>query len=597
MPIHPRPIPACVIHCRVSTQKQAYEGESLDVQASICSNIAIGRGWEIAHAPWKESFSGRKTQRPVFEDILSFIDKHPGCVRYYLFRSIDRMTRGGTVAYDHMKRELARRGVEMVDSLGLIQPVRNTLEDVGVEYDWSMVSPSEISEAVTATTAKTEVTTILTRLIGEEIRLRRRGYKIRGPVDGFVNAKTIVEGRKRTVEQPHPERAKYFVAMFELRAAGLLSDEQVCERMNAIGYRSRYQNRWNEAHTEIIGKTGGALLIPKRLQEIIRRPIYCGVICEKWTGYKPIRAAYPGLVSIELFNAANRGKVHIRETSDGSLEILYDYHPEPARTRCLKDNPEFPFKNVIGCPVCRKPLMASSPRGRSGQRFPTYHCARQHKYLGIPKATLEDALRQFVRMLRFDPEAVSLAREELLEKYHARKEELRCEAADIADTVAGLELRKAEAVKSFKLATTDLMRRSLEADAEDYERQIRDAGTVRGRMEMEESDIDAYLEDARRIIEHPSLLLGKAVNPTVRAARYSVVFDSIPTYEEIASRTAKKRSFFYLSSDPDKGKSALVRLRSLDWNQIEEEILHWKRVSHLLNLQGEADGGTSNVTV
>ncbi|MEI9932638.1 MAG: hypothetical protein WDM89_19415 [Rhizomicrobium sp.] len=53
-----------------------------------------------------------------------------------------------------MKRELTRRGVELVDSYGLIQPTRNTLEDLGFEYDWSRSSPSEITEVVVATSTK-----------------------------------------------------------------------------------------------------------------------------------------------------------------------------------------------------------------------------------------------------------------------------------------------------------------------------------------------------------------------------------------------------------------------------------------------------------
>jgi hypothetical protein len=87
-----------------------------------------------------------------------------------------------------MKRELASRGVEMIDSYGVIQPVKNTLADVGFEYEWSRQSPSEITEVVLATTSKQEITTILTRIIGQEIRLTQRGYKIRAPEDGCIFA-------------------------------------------------------------------------------------------------------------------------------------------------------------------------------------------------------------------------------------------------------------------------------------------------------------------------------------------------------------------------------------------------------------------------
>src|SRR6478609_2060403 len=136
----------CVIHCRVSSAKQAQEGESLDVQESICTNIAANRGWTLAHKPWRESFSGRKSKRTKFAEILEFLKQNPGEARYYIFRSIDRFTRGGSFEYEAMKRELAAHGVEMVDSYGIIQPTKNTLEDLGFEYEWSRSSPSQIAE-------------------------------------------------------------------------------------------------------------------------------------------------------------------------------------------------------------------------------------------------------------------------------------------------------------------------------------------------------------------------------------------------------------------------------------------------------------------
>src|SRR5215831_20062394 len=183
-----------IIHCRVSSAKQAIEGESLEVQAEICRRIVAEREWTLAHQPWLESFSGRKDRRPTFEEILDFLDEHPGITKFYIFRSIDRFTRGGSFSYEQMKRELAQRGVEMIDSHGIIQPPKNTLEHTGFTYPWSVRSPSEITEVVLATTASQEITTILTRLIGQEIRLTQEGYKVRRAADGFVNKRIYVDG-------------------------------------------------------------------------------------------------------------------------------------------------------------------------------------------------------------------------------------------------------------------------------------------------------------------------------------------------------------------------------------------------------------------
>jgi hypothetical protein len=571
----------CIIHCRVSSAKQAHEGESLDVQERVCRSIASERGWTLAHEPWKESFSGRKT-RPTFAAILAFLDDHPSHVQYYLFRSIDRFTRGGSLAYEGMKRDLALRGVEMVDTFGIIQPVRNTLEDVGFEYEWSKASPSEIAEIVVAAAAKQEVTTILTRLIGQEIRLVQRGYKLRSASDGYVNAKIVVGGHKRTIQQPDPERAHYLVQMFALRASGQYTDKQICDRLNAMGYRTPIFKRWNRSHDEVIGQSGGGLLNLERLQALIRRPIYCGVVCEKWTRWQPVRAPYEGLVSLDTFNAANRGIVEIHELPQGRLEIRHAGDAPASGTRQHQRNPLFPYRGVLACSVCRRPLWASSPRGRSGQRFPTYHCARRHAYVGIPKKQIEDVLEEFIAKLRFHPKASDRIRAALIRLYQERLDEIQ-ERADAVDrSVEELELSKASALKAFKLATTDLVRRSMEIEAQEFEDRIKSAHTVSERTAVSEGDIDAFVHDANMTLEHPSVLLKTHENAAQMKALYSVIFEEFPTYEELASGTAKYSLFVRLSSPSETDESTYVRLRQIGWNAIEQIILRWKQDAPLI---------------
>ena len=163
----------CVIDLRVSTTKQAQQGDSLENQLEKCLRIANERGWQVKRI-WSNALSGRKTERTdLFDEIIEYIKAHKGEVQYYLFRSIDRFTRGGSVPYGVMKQKLTELGVEMIDYYGIIQPMKNTLEDLGVEYEWSKSSSSEITEVVLATTFKAEITSTLTRLIGREIVLTR----------------------------------------------------------------------------------------------------------------------------------------------------------------------------------------------------------------------------------------------------------------------------------------------------------------------------------------------------------------------------------------------------------------------------------------
>jgi len=56
-----------------------------------------------------------------------------------------------------------------------------------------------------------------------------------------------------------------------------LSDKEIAKIMNWMGYKSR--RFWNQ-------------ITPEKLQELVQKTVYAGIVCEKWTNNKPIKAAY-----------------------------------------------------------------------------------------------------------------------------------------------------------------------------------------------------------------------------------------------------------------------------------------------------------------
>lgn len=549
-----------LIHGRVSTNKQSAEGESLETQEKICRKIVKERGWELAHEPWLETFSGRKDDRPVFEEILNFIDSKPGEIRYYVFRNIDRFTRKGAQVYSEMKKELTKRGVQMVDSMGVIQPPKNTLEDLGFEYDWSVQFPSEISEVVIATNARQEATSILTRMIGQEIRLTQRGYKIRAPQDGYLNKKVYVEGKKRTIQVPDPKRAKYFIAMFKMRATNQYTDKEIVDRINAMGYRTKMKNRWSKdkESKRIVGQVGGCLLTVKSFQRIIKRPIYCGVVVEKWTKNLPVKAPYDGLVSIQIFNQANRGKVVIVENGD-SLELRYGDN----KKRRLKNNPLFPYK-IFGCPECGSNMLGSSSTGKSGKKFPAYHCSRNHKRIGFSKAEFEETIAEYINALEFQPEILLALHAVLVNKYRERQSEIIKVASEVGHNVADLELRKATALKGYLDAKTEVLKNELEKEIGKLDTLIKKTRKERNKLEITETDIESFIKEAKTIMEHPAKILLDTSNLDRQKALFGLVFEEIPSYQEIRNGTPKLTWIFKVSSSYEMTESQLVTLRGIE---------------------------------
>ena len=50
----------------------------------------------------------------------------------------------------------------------------------------------------------------------------------------------------------------------------------------------------------------------KMIDRYASKLTYCGIICEKWTYDKPVKAQFDGIVSVDLFNEANRGRSMLR---------------------------------------------------------------------------------------------------------------------------------------------------------------------------------------------------------------------------------------------------------------------------------------------
>ena len=538
----------CVAQCRVSSKKQSQEGESLENQEKTIRNFVAKKEWHIVpnDKVWSTAISGRKTDREDFEEILAFIKANPGLVQYYVFRSIDRATRAGGEEYARMKRELAKQGVQMIDTCGVIQPTRNTLEEYGMEYEWSKRSPSEMLEMLLAIIAKDEASTILTRMIGEEIKLTQQGYRCRRATDGFINESIHDSaGKKKPIQIPHPDRAKFYIAMFNLRVQGL-SDAEIVKRINAMGYRSAIHKKYDKKTGKIIGKIGGVPLSLKQLQRIIQNPIYAGVICEKWTKHKAIKAVYQGLVDIKTFNNANRGKVSIKEYGNGMIEMIY-CDANIANEKRNKNNPLFPYK-FIHCPICNKPFRGSSPRGKSGKKFPTYHCIRKHKYFGVSKIKFENTIETFIKNVHFRPELLNSLEATFLNKYKEREKEIITTSNVIHQNIDDLKIEQAAKIDAIVTTRSSVIKEKLEIDVEKLEIKIKEAQKENLRIQVTEDDIKNFMQEAKKIMEHPAEILLRPDNMRVQRDLFELVFDGIPTYEEIASGTPKMALIFEFSS-------------------------------------------------
>lgn len=527
-----------------------------------------------------EAHTGSENNRPVYDALFQQIieaKKNGVNIKYFIIHVIDRFTRGGASSYEGMKDRLSQIGVELIDSYGIIQPKRNTLEHLGFDYDWSIYAPSEMAEIMEALRAKFEKRDILTRMISGEIIRAKAGYKVRSPHDGFINKKVVFDpstGKQATIQVPDPERAKYYQAMFRLRANPDYTKTEVVQQVNAMGFRTKRKNRWSKDKKQIIGHFGEHPLTEKQLDKIIRKPIYAGVVCEKWTSSKPIKAPYEGLVSIDTFNRANRGAVIIHELPDGSISIQRGNE----KRNYQHNKPQFKYKNVVKCPICRKFLKGSFSRSKTGKRHGYYHCSRGHKHIGIPIAKMDATVRDFINELKFTDELKKKVLFIITAAYREKEASMALITAKANEHVAELERKKASYIESFSFARTEIVRSDLENKIQEIQKRIEAAMNSRDVIEVSEKNISDFITFAAKLVEHPANFLEKSGDIERQRLYFSLIFEDFPTYEELQSGTPSLTPIFKLRKDFEEGKdekSLLASLQGQGWNPWESEILRW----------------------
>jgi len=523
---------------RVSTDKQFHHGDSLDTQKQRVDMIAKPNSGEI--------------------QIVYIVQ-------------IDRFTRAGSDMYLFLKKQLYSRGVELRDTMGIIQKPVNTLEHVGFEYDWSVTSPSRTAEVMQAEYANQEVNQILTRTIGQQIKLAQEGYQTRSADLGFRNVKiTKPDGRKATIMEPLEPEATWIRTIFELRASGEWSDEHICERLNHMDFESRTMHRRNKQTGEVIGLTGRKPLSVKQLQRIVRKPIYCGIRVGKWTHGEPIKTPFDGLISVELFNKANFGAVVISE-QDGKLGIEYG---QSRKRNSHRQNIDFIYRHVVMCPKCSKPFWASKSRGKSGKYWGYFHCARKHTSITISQIEFQKTVGSFLDSLEAKPGFLGLFKEVVRETWVSKNKAREQEIKSIDKHIKNLEIRQSNLLDRLTTSTSKIVQQKLEAEIEEIEKAIKSAQKSKPNLDLVEHQIDQYFVKAKDRLEHPRKYIEKALTKAEIEKAWQTIFASPPTYDEINSGTPVLTLLYRLNRDFDGDKEQLAAHLSENWNTFVEQLRH-----------------------
>ncbi len=227
---------------RVSTERQANEGASLDAQEREYREIAAREGWHtVAEFRGQESATGASSDRRVLQQVLAAIATHQPDALYAHEQS--RLTRGDELEVAMLLRELRERGVKII--------VHGVVRD-----------PASIDEGfmigVQALVDRTESQRIKERMKRGKKQRALEGKKTGGPAPFGYHNPPPGDPQRGTLQVVEDE-AVVVRRIFDMSASGT-GDRTIGTRLNGSGVASPRGGTW--------GKTS--------IRRVLNNPVYIG---------------------------------------------------------------------------------------------------------------------------------------------------------------------------------------------------------------------------------------------------------------------------------------------------------------------------------
>ncbi|MBS0198075.1 MAG: recombinase family protein [Planctomycetes bacterium] len=285
---------------RVSTEKQATDGASLDAQERMYRELANRNGWHtLREFRGCESATQASSDRRVLQDVLACIRAEEPDAIYVHEQS--RLTRGDELETAMLLRELRERRVKIL--------VGGVVRDLSSLEERFMVGIQSLVD-------RTESERIKERMQRGKKQRAMQGRKAGGPAPyGYRNPRPGEEGRGKLV--PVPEKAAVVVRIFKAAADGM-GNQATANELNESGLPAPRGGRWAK----------------NTVRRILACPAYIGTSASGvWVrtpgtrGFKQnlsaktaivVENAHPAIVARELWDAAN-GRPRIPRTGKPRL--------------------------------------------------------------------------------------------------------------------------------------------------------------------------------------------------------------------------------------------------------------------------------------
>lgn len=308
----------CILYPRVSSLAQL-DGTSMQTQEAECREWAERNGYTVEAVFREEGVSAKTADRRCLIEALEFLRHQDGEIDAFVVWKIDRFARSSH-DYHVLRASLLGMGCHLIS---VTEPIDDS--PAGRLMGSIIADIAQFDNEVRAQRAKTSMQ-----------ELAQSGYWVWMAPTGYACARTP-DGRP-TLEPD--EHAPAISRAFEMILSGK-TQADARRFLHAAGVR---------------GARGGTLSA-QGVRQILENPIYAARLVSKLTGGVPVPGRWGPLVSSSVF--------------DRVQGILTGTAQQVPRHRTRE---EFPLRGWVRCGICERPMTASFSRGKSGKRYPYYHC-------------------------------------------------------------------------------------------------------------------------------------------------------------------------------------------------------------------------------
>lgn len=337
-----------IIYCRVSTQEQADDGNSLKTQERLCRQYAATNDIEIDHIFIEEGESAKSINRTKLQEMMKYCKMNEGEIDCILIYRIDRLSRD-TYDYAGLKAFFTSCKIKVVS---ISEPIEDN--PVGRFIENTLAGIAQLDNEIRGERSKN----------GMIEALRDGRYVFKEPY-GYNR----IGGRGDATIAPNPALAPKINQVFKLILQGHRSIEEIRQKAKELG----------------LTRNDGKPLTKSHFYKLIKNPAYKGFIDIPSMGIYQ-QGTFDYIVEPEIFD-----QVQLVLTGKSRKLPIYK-----------KINPDFPLRGTIKC-ICGKRMTGNWAKRKYGH----YRCT-QCKGVNLSKDLVEISFSTYLKQIKLKDNAAKL---------------------------------------------------------------------------------------------------------------------------------------------------------------------------------------------